>query len=245
MIGFSIIKSLTMGDFINVRRDSMLAMLSFVPIITALFARLAVPPLLDWLLATYGLDLTPYAHDFLGYFLAVITPTMFGAVIGFLLLDERDDDTLTALQVTPLPLNGYLVYRLGLPVLVSLLAAMLVFPLAGIRPPSWPVLVLIALLTALEAPLYALFLAAFSENKVAGLALMKGLSAVTILPIVAVFIPSSWQLVAGIIPTYWPLKMFWAAANHEPVWVYFLVGLAVHIGCLILLLKRFNQVMYR
>ena len=245
MIGISILKSLTMGDFINVRRDSMLALLSIVPIITALFARLAVPPLLIWLLETYGLDLRVYANDFLGYFLVVITPTMFGTIIGFLLLDERDDDTLTALQVTPLPLNGYLVYRLGLPVLISLLAAILVFPLAGIRPPSWFVLAFIALLAALEAPLYTLFLAAFSENKVAGLALMKGMSAVTLLPVVAVFMPAGWQLVAGLIPTYWPLKMFWGAANGEPVWAYFLVGLLVHLIYLVLLLKRFNQVMYR
>jgi fluoroquinolone transport system permease protein len=44
-------------------------------------------------------------------FLVVVMPALVGMVIGFLLLDQRDDQTLAALQVTPLTLNGYLIYR--------------------------------------------------------------------------------------------------------------------------------------
>lgn len=41
---------------------------------------------------------------------------VFGVVTGFLLLDERDDRTLTALQVTPLPLRAYIFYRVTVPI---------------------------------------------------------------------------------------------------------------------------------
>ena len=53
-------------------------------------------------------------------------------VLGFLLLDQRDDQTLTALQVTPLSLNGYLAYRISLPMLISLVTTLLMVPLAGL-----------------------------------------------------------------------------------------------------------------
>jgi fluoroquinolone transport system permease protein len=34
-------------------------------------------------------------------FVLLMTPMLAGIVVGFLLLDQRDDQTLTALQVTP------------------------------------------------------------------------------------------------------------------------------------------------
>ena len=65
------------------------------------------------MMAEYAFDLRPYYDAFMGYFLVSLAPMMFGIVIGFLLLDECDDNTLMALQVTPLSLNNYLLYRLG------------------------------------------------------------------------------------------------------------------------------------
>ena len=53
-------------------------------------------------------------------FLPLMVAGMVGTVVGFLLLDQRDDQTMTALLVTPLSLGDYLRYRMTLPMLVCL-----------------------------------------------------------------------------------------------------------------------------
>lgn len=244
MQSLNIFKALSLGDAKNIQRDSLLAWLGFAPILTALIVRIFLPRLTSWLLADYAFDVTPYTDAFMGYFLVLLTPMIVGLIIGFLLLDERDDQTLTALQVTPLPLNGYLLYRLGLPVLLSIFMSGLVFPLAGLAPLPFTGLAALALLAALEAPLYALFLASFAENKVAGLALLKGVSTLLMLPMAAYFVPSNWQLLAGLIPTYWPLKLFWLVRGGEAYGGYFLVGLAFHLLLLVAFLRRFDRVVH-
>lgn len=244
MQSLNILKALSLGDAKNIQRDSLLAWLGFAPILTALLVRIFLPRLTSWLLAEYAFDVTPYTDAFIGYFLVLLTPMIVGLIIGFLLLDERDDQTLTALQVTPLPLNGYLLYRLGLPVLLSVFMSGLVFPLAGLAPLPFTGLAALALLAALEAPLYALFLASFAENKVAGLALLKGVSTLLMLPMAAYFVPSNWQLLAGLIPTYWPLKLFWLVRGGGSYGGYFLVGLAFHLLLLIAFLRRFDRVVH-
>lgn len=242
---FNLLKTFTTGDFINIRRDSLLSWMIGMPLFTALLIRLALPRLAGWLATTYAFDLTPYDGLLLSVLLVFITPILLGAVIGFLLLDERDDQTLLALQVTPLPLNRYLLYRLGLPVVLSMGMNLLIVPLTGIDALPFPTQVPVVLLAALEAPLLALFLATFAENKVAGFALMKGINAVLFLSIVAYFVPPPWQGLAALIPTYWPLKLWWVLSAGGSGWGYFGGGLIFHLLLLAALLKRFETVLHR
>jgi fluoroquinolone transport system permease protein len=62
-----------------------------------------------------------------GYLLTA--PGMVGMVIGFLLLDERDARTLTALRTTPLSMRRYLGYRVALPLLLGSMSTLIGFPL--------------------------------------------------------------------------------------------------------------------
>jgi fluoroquinolone transport system permease protein len=241
----TILKALGLGDFRNVQRDSMLSWFTLVPVIIALVIRILVPRLTDWLLAEYAFDLVPYYPAIMSYAFILAAPGIFGIIIGFLLLDERDDGTLTALQVTPLTLNNYLLYRLILPIVLSLVMIPLLFPLTGLMSiPLLPLLV-VTLVAALEAPILALFLASFAENKVAGFALMKATSLIIELPLLAFFFQSKWTLLAALIPTYWPMKIFWVASEGGNYWGYLLVGLVFHLVFLGVLLRRFNGVMHR
>ncbi len=52
-------------------------------------------------------------------------------------------------------------------------------------------------------------------------------------------------MLAGIIPTYWPMKVVWLAAAGEPYAWYAVVGLGVNLTVLYLLLRRFNTVLHR
>ena len=114
----AVVRALGPIDARNVARDSMLRWLVGTPIAYALAFRWGVPVLRTWLGERYGFELTPY-YPLLASFLVLITPALIGAVVGFLLLDHRDDRTLTALQVTPLTVEGYLAYRIAVPMVVS------------------------------------------------------------------------------------------------------------------------------
>ncbi len=57
---------------------------------------------------------------------------MFSFLTAFLLLDEKDDRTLTALQVTPLPLHSYLLYRVFVPILLTIVLMFVIFPIGNL-----------------------------------------------------------------------------------------------------------------
>jgi len=232
-------------DLKNVRRDSMLVWLPMLPVFLALLFRFGLPALSVWLVEHYQFDLTTYYPLIVSVFVPMVGGFA-GIVVGFLLLDERDDQTLLALLVTPLPPTSYLIYRLGLPMVFSTLTTLAVFPLIGLVSIAAPLLIAIALLSSFAAPIFALFLATIAENKVAGLALMKLMNGVLILPIVAYFLPEPWQFLAGLLPTYWPLKVFWAATQGDPsAWVYLMIGLVINAGYLALVVRLFNRALHR
>jgi fluoroquinolone transport system permease protein len=237
-------RSLGPIDLKNVGRDSMLLWMPALPVLMALLARWGIPALTDLLAARFGFDLTPY-YGALMSFLLPMAAMFVGVVTGFLILDERDDRTLTALMVTPLSLNGYLTYRLSAPLVVSTVLSLVAYPLVGLIPLPVGTLVAIALLSGFAAPILALTFGVLAENKVAGLALQKLLGTVLFLPVLAYFLPEPLQWLAGVFPTYWPLKVFWLAAAGQPIILPLAIGVAVNALALALLVRAFDRVARR
>lgn len=240
----TILQTLGPVDLKNVRRDSLLIWISLLPLGMALIIRIGVPEVARLLHTQWGFDLTPYYPLIMSNFVLLASATV-GMVIGFLLLDERDDHMLTALLVTPMPLDGYVLYRISMPMILGLIMTLIGYPIAGLTPISLIDLLAVAALGSITGPLTALFLASFAENKVAGFALAKLLNAVGMVPVAAFFVKSDWQLLAGIVPAYWPLKVFWLAAEGTRYWAYFVAGLVINLVALALLLKRFKMVIHR
>ncbi len=97
-----------------------------------------------------------------------------GTALGLMALDEKDNRTLIALQVTPLPLRHYMTYRVGLPMAFSFLTSLLnVVLLHSFLPyPDWGGMALVAILEFLP--------------------LTKALGLFIILPVIAYFVPEPW-----------------------------------------------------
>jgi fluoroquinolone transport system permease protein len=179
-------------------------------------------------------------------FVLLLPPMLAGIVVGFLLLDQRDDQTLTALQVTPLTLSGYLSYRITVPTVVSFVVTLAMPPLAGLLDIGPVATVIAALSSCLLAPIYAVFLGAFASNKVQGFALAKALGVLLIPPLVAYFVNPPWQILFGLDPLYWPVKVFWLVeANAVIAWVYLAVGSVMQLFVLRFLLHRMNRMNHR
>jgi hypothetical protein len=177
-------------------------------------------------------DLTPF-HPLIMSGYLMTAPGMIGFVIGFLLLDERDAGTLRALRVTPLSLRHYLAYRVAGPLLIGTLSTLVGYPLVGLSPIPGSALLAIAVVASLAAPVLALVLAAAAPNKVAGFAVVKVLNGVNLLPVAAFFIPMPAQIIAGILPTYWPMRALWSAAAGESYAGILAIGAVVGLAAVV------------
>ncbi len=246
MITIKTLRALSTVDAISVGRDSLLRGMVLVPLGLAVAARWLLPPVIALLNPRLPFDLAALYPHLMSYVLLLLPPAICGMVVGFILLDQRDDHTLTALRVTPLPLTGYLVYRLAGPMLLGLVMTLIALPLAGLLPLG-PLEVLgVALAAAPLAPLTALFLAAFAANKVQGFALQKALGLFLIAPLLGSFVPPPWQVVLWLVPTYWPAALLWALPG--PVVLLgglFLAGLVYESVLLLALVRRFTRIAYQ
>lgn len=232
-------RSLAPIDLQNVRRDPLLAWIGILPFVLA-FAYRFVPLLRDTLLARFAFDLEPYytliASSFVG-----AAPGISGMIAGFLLLDERDDGVLTAITVTPVAPAAYVAYRIAAPLVAGFVTTVAAYPIIGLAPLALHDLLAISAVAALSAPFTALFLATFAQNKVAGFAIVKVLNLIGLAPIAAWFIDEPQQWIAGIVPSYWAMKMVWLASEGRPYGVCALAGLVVTAAILAALLRLFRR----
>lgn len=244
MTVLSILKSLGPIDARNIRRDELLRWIIFAPVAMALLIRFLFPIVLVRVGEILQFDLMPYYEPVTSFMIILLTPYLAGLVIGFLLLDQRDDGTLTALQVTPLSLNGYLLYRLTMPMLLSMVMTLVAAPLSGVVNIGFGRLVLTAVCAAPFAPIFALLLASLAQNKVQGFAITKVAGIILVPPLLAYFITAPWTMILGIFPTYWPAMTLWSAQADESIfWFYWGFGLIYQFAVLFLLTRRFNKVM--
>lgn len=239
-------RSLGPVDAKGIRRDSMNLLMLALPLILAMILRFGLPPLTAAIRTQTGFDLTPYYPVVMGYFVIALTPMVMAVLIGFLLLDEKDDQTLTVLQVTPMSLSTYIAYRLLVPTLLSVIVVFFMFPLAGIG--TWDVrlMALSALASAPLAPMFTMYLAGFAANKVQGFALMKLSGAVLLLPVFAYFVDGPVEYLLGLVPTYWPIKTYWMlAAGETGAWIPLAIGIVYQVGITALLVRRFNRQLHK
>jgi fluoroquinolone transport system permease protein len=228
------------SDARSLVRDPLLGWVVLLPIGLALLLRALIPAIQAALLARAGVDLAPYhALIMSGYLMTA--PGVVGMVIGFLLLDERDARTLDALRVTPLATEWYLAYRTALPLILGTATTLMGYPLTGLAPLPPEELLAIAGLAGLSAPSLTLVLATVAPNKVAGLALVKVINAVNLLPLLAFFVPLPWQLFAGALPTYWPMRALWSASSGQSYGAVLAAGAFVNLLCLALLARLFAR----
>lgn len=221
------------ADALNISRDPMLvfaALMSVAPAIAFYFAR---EPMNAYAAATFGIV------EFSRYFapIALVIPAaLVGWVTGFLLLEDRDDGLLAALDVTPIGKVGFLSYRAAITALVAaaitVLGVQLVVPSLGFSEK-----LLIVAIIAADLVLASVALPALARNKVEGLALTKLTNIAAVVPLLAA-VPSPLRYVAGIVPTYWIGELL----SLSDSWQMPLAGIAAlavisHAACGLLLFR--------
>lgn len=223
------------NDLKNITRELMLIYIMFIPVLFAILIRYGVPILREEFLEKF--DLINYYPLITGYYILLV-PVLIGIVAGFLVLDERDEGIVQVLILTPLSKKGYLIYRIFMPMLISLFYILILTPVLGLVAVSIRSLIILGLLSMLESPITALFLTAFAGNKVEGLAFSKGLGLLMLLPLLR-FIKSKWTILAALIPFYWPVQGF-LVIGEQGFYFSILAGFLVHLLFLFILVKKFK-----
>jgi fluoroquinolone transport system permease protein len=200
-------------DMKQIRRDSMLILLVLVPLIMVVVIR-ALLPLVDTTLATYNLQIQDYMPLIFSYFFLMLCPSLFGLASALLLLDDLDDQILLMIRVTPLQYPAYLWYRIAFFTMIpSFLYILLTSFLMNYPIPHWPGFILTAATASLFGPMFTLLILSLARNKIEGIAMMKATGIFLIAPVAAYFITSWHRNLFYILPTYAPLKTFWALSE--------------------------------
>jgi len=234
--------ALVRADVASIRREPVLLFLVAYPWVGILILRWFLPRM-DAVLRP-GFALADYYGLVTSIFALLTVPVLLGAVIGFLLLDERDEGALAAVRVAPISPSLYGAARTAVPMAMSLAFAFAVVAGLGfVRVPAAGLLAA-ALLAATEAPIVALLMASVARNKVEGLALAKGIGFLFLAPVIAWFAPAPWQWAAGVLPMFWPVKAFWMVAEGAGPWhvaAVLLAGALVHAAYFAAFARRFAR----
>ncbi|MCK2238437.1 MULTISPECIES: ABC transporter permease [unclassified Crossiella] len=235
----TLIRSFGRNDLRAIRGDTVLVTVLLAPVLYAV-SLWAVPAVTRFAAATWDFDLTPY-HPLLVSAFGVLGPAMvLGSLCGLLLLDDKDQRTLLALQVTPAPRAAYPAYRAGATILLVTIAVEATLALSGlVTGAALAKGLAIGVLTGLLSVLIGLTMGTLAGNKVEGIAILKGLgmlvSAIPLIPFF--FLDSPWQLAFGLLPSYWPARALWAAMDGGVFWPYLLGGLVYNSLLAVVLLR--------
>jgi fluoroquinolone transport system permease protein len=199
-------------DLLSIRRDSLLPILASAPLLLALALRFGYPLAERWLATAHGLDLVPFRPVLLAAAVVLHVPLIFGMMAALLVLEESDDRTLLALRVSPVTLERYLAYRVGVAAVATAVGLAVAVPLSGLVAPDQLAGVAPALIPAVAlAPLMALTVTAFAANKVEAITVVKLLGLPFYLPLAAWFMSPPLQLIFTPFPSYWILRSLWTS----------------------------------
>lgn len=229
-----------------VARDRFLAWMTVFILALAVIFRFAFPAAASPLRASFGFDLETYYPLLASFVVMTLGAPLIGMIMGFILVEAREDNTLKALMVSPLSFDWYLAYKALVPILLGCVTGPAVGLIVGVGLPPFGLLLLICVVASIMAGISAFVIATFSDNRVQAFAVLKisGLSGW--IPLAAYFIPEPWQYLAGLFPHYWVFKAYWMAVEGRASWMLALgVGAVTLWVALWLLMKRFEIVARR
>lgn len=219
-------------------RDSLTAFMMIYPVIFGVIGRYVLP----WAEENSGFSLDLYG-DFAMAALVLLTPMIYGAVMGFSILDDRDDGVLTAIRVTPLTIGGFLSFRVVLVMFFTFIASIFVILFSNFGPLTLWETLMISAVNTLGAPIAGFLINAFASNKIEGFAIMKGTGMVVAFPIIGLIFTDAKEFIFAVVPGFWPAKAISVLFRGEEVMnlsfeLYLLIG-AVYAVLLNILLYKF------
>lgn len=179
-----------------------------------------------------------------------------GALLGFALIENKDEHTLSSIAVTPMQLSGYLIFKVVYFLVLSFLSNLIL--LGGLKlfaskayvievgtatislldNLTWLHIIVFSAVNSLFLPALALLFASFAKNKIEGFALVKGGGLIIVLPVLSLLtvFQDAKQYLLGILPNFWSVKAMLNQAtgsanpSNLPFYLYLLIGTVYYCG---------------
>jgi len=232
-------KRVLIHEMKTMTRDRMYMFLLIYPVIMALVAYFLVP---------YLRDLSSHiAADIVTLIFILMNSFMFGAITGFTLLDDQDDQVILSLRITPINVKYYVFIKLAVSYFLGILSTLLLVLVTGFLSDALLIdFIYIILLASMQGPIFALLINCFATNKVEGFVIMKLSGIILLVPIAALFLTNWTELFLGILPGFWPsrlVSMQLIPGNYllGSSSIYFVLGLIVNIAIGLLLFKLYSR----
>ncbi len=211
-------------------RDPMMIFLLAYPVIIASVVRFGVP----YAQEQFQLSVAPYNHV-LAAVLMLLTSAISGAVIGFSILDDRDDKILYAIDVSPVSFDIYMGFRFIMSFMLTYVGSVVALLIANLGGIPVYALLLVPVGIALFSFISAMFINFFASNKVEGFAMMKAGAMIIVFPIASLFFTDYKEFFFGFEPNFWAVKALSVAMLptlefNLGFWTYFTVGIFYAFG---------------
>ena len=227
----------TKHELKNILRDKMYAFMLIFPIFIGILAYFLIPYLKS--------EVSNLIANIVALLFVLMTSFMFGAITGFTLLDDQDDHVLFSLKITSIKVTHYIGVKLLFSYVLGVLATFLVVYITKLFESSIWNMLGISLLASLQAPLLALFINAFANNKVEGFVFMKATGILVMIPIAALFLTNWTELFLGIIPGFWVARLVSMSLipnNYflNEIW-YYSLGFIVNLMLIYILFRKYKH----
>lgn len=221
----------------NILRDKMYAFMMTFPIFIGIVAYFLIPYLKS--------EVGNLAANIVALLFVLMTSFMFGAITGFTLLDDQDDHVLFSLKITPIKVTHYIGVKLLFSYVLGVLATFLLVYITRLFESSIWNMLGISFLASLQAPLLALFINTFANNKVEGFVFMKATGILVMIPIAALFLTNWTELFLGIVPGFWAARLVSMSLipnNYflNEIW-YYTLGFIVNLMLIYILFKKYKH----
>ena len=149
-----------------------------------------------------------------------------GVLLGFSLLENKDEKTLLNIAVSPVRVSGYTLFKIlycyviGIISNLVLLGGMILIakdsyvigtplgPIGLLDPFGWGEVLVFSVVSGMFGPTIGLILPMIAKNKIEGFALMKSGGIIVMIPALALLpaFQDGKQYLLGIVPIFWPVK---------------------------------------
>lgn len=241
------------ADLRSISRNALLALLCVMPLIVAVIFRFGVPDaaeLAELASRQLGAELETIRpliqaallnlHALLMAVFVGLTPSMIGAVYGLLLVEEREERTLSSVRMMPIDFASYVLARMALPTSLAVVVTTLAYPVPGMAPLPVADVLAISAAGATLVPVITLAVVTFAPGRVAALALVRVASLLAVLPVIAWFVDAPGEWAFAPLGSYWQMRALWSAMEGGPVAADLITAVAVNAVLAILLYRRFD-----
>lgn len=226
-------RTFIINDFKLIFRDKTLMIMFFLPVIFLIICRYPIP-----ILTTYFPETKEYYWLIQASF-CILSGSTPAFLTAFIMLDEKDEQLISVLKITPMPFSKIISFRVLFLMLISFVFTLMFLTLNELSSPTFSAIILTSILTSFVPAILLLFILPLARNKIEGVTLFKGINMILFIPIAAFFVSPEWKNFFGILPFYWIYELL--NNSDGAIFYSFVFGLLINGGFLFLLILYFNK----